>query len=228
MRDRFDSMAQHIANDDIMSEGNHKSLSQHSHSADNRSGRCQILNQCTFGQMSSQMSVVPSRQDRRSSRQSSSSDSDSDSDCSMRSASQSSAKKGGNASELQTLFNKMDLPGKQDSENPSGNSRLIGPLTDLERREKVRNYFVKKRCKHGQKKFSYTCRKQVADKRLRIKGRFVTKEQAFEILGLTQNELLDNEMIQQLLTQYADDPMQMNSLIESQKNGGQLIKVRNF
>jgi len=68
----------------------------------------------------------------------------------------------------------------------------------------------------------------VADKRLRIKGRFVTKEQAFEILGLTQNELLDNEMIQQLLTQYAEDPMQMNSLIESQKNGGQLIKVRNF
>jgi len=40
--------------------------------------------------------------------------------------------------------------------------------------------------------------------------------------------LLDNEMIQTLLTQYAEDPMQMNSLIESQKNGGQLIKVRNF
>jgi hypothetical protein len=40
----------------------------------------------------------------------------------------------------------------------------------------------------------------VADKRLRIKGRFVTKEQAFEILGLSQEELLDNDSIQQLLT----------------------------
>lgn len=62
---------------------------------------------------------------------------------------------------------------------------MIGPLTEMERRDKVRNYFVKKRGKHGLKKFSYKCRKQVADKRLRIKGRFVTKEQAFEILGLT-------------------------------------------
>lgn len=69
---------------------------------------------------------------------------------------------------------------------------MIGVLTEAERREKVRNYLTKKRCKQGMKKFSYKCRKQVADKRLRIKGRFVTKEQAFEILGLTQNELLDN------------------------------------
>ena len=62
---------------------------------------------------------------------------------------------------------------------------MIGPISELERREKVRNYFAKKRGKQGLKKFSYKCRKQVADKRLRIKGRFVTKEQAFEILGLT-------------------------------------------
>ena len=105
---------------------------------------------------------------------------------------------------------------------------MIGNLTEVERLDKVRNYYAKKHVKTGIKKFSYKCRRQVADKRLRIKGRFVTKEQAFEILGLTQNELLDNAMIQNLLTSYESDPIQMNSMIESQKNGGQLIKVRNF
>lgn len=105
---------------------------------------------------------------------------------------------------------------------------MIGNLTEVERLDKVRNYYAKKHVKSGIKKFSYKCRRQVADKRLRIKGRFVTKEQAFEILGLTQNELLDNAMIQNLLTSYEVDPIQMNSMIESQKNGGQLIKVRNF
>lgn len=55
----------------------------------------------------------------------------------------------------------------------------------------------------------------------------MTKEQAFEILGLSQEELLDNEMIQKLLTQHGEDPIKMNSLIEN-SNGGQTIKVRNF
>jgi hypothetical protein len=56
---------------------------------------------------------------------------------------------------------------------------MIGPLTEEQRRQKVLNYLDKKRRKADMKKFSYTCRKQVAEKRLRIKGRFVTKEQAF-------------------------------------------------
>lgn len=45
------------------------------------------------------------------------------------------------------------------------------------------------------KKFCYKCRKQVAEKRLRIKGRFVTRQQAFEILGITYDELKSNEII---------------------------------
>ena len=68
----------------------------------------------------------------------------------------------------------------------------------------------------------------MAEKRLRIKGRFVTKDQAFEILGLTQDQLLDNEKIQQLLTQHAEGPMQLNSIIENKSNAGEMIKVRNF
>lgn len=50
---------------------------------------------------------------------------------------------------------------------------------------KVLRYLAKKHNRMNAKKFSYKCRQQVAEKRLRIKGRFVTKEQAFVILGLT-------------------------------------------
>jgi hypothetical protein len=54
---------------------------------------------------------------------------------------------------------------------------MIGPLTQPERRAKVLKYFSKKYgTKDKTKKFHYSCRKKVADKRLRIKGRFVTQE----------------------------------------------------
>lgn len=70
--------------------------------------------------------------------------------------------------------------------------RYIGPISEKHRLEKVRKYLRKKHNKANTQKYCYTCRQQVAEKRLRIKGRFVTKEQAFEILGLTQDQLLDN------------------------------------
>lgn len=76
-------------------------------------------------------------------------------------------------------------------------SGMIGMLTKKERLFRVQRFLEKKRHFHEVKKqqIQYKCRKTVADKRLRIKGRFVTKEQAFEILGLTQQDLLDNEAI---------------------------------
>lgn len=73
--------------------------------------------------------------------------------------------------------------------------RYIGPLSEAERLRKVTNYLKKKYEKLFSKKHVYTCRKQVAEARLRIKGRFVTKEQAFKILGLTFDELMDNAKI---------------------------------
>ena len=73
--------------------------------------------------------------------------------------------------------------------------QYVGPLTVNQRLEKVRKYWRKKYNKANTSKYHYICRQQVAEKRLRIKGRFVTKEQACEILGLTQNDLLDNVKI---------------------------------
>lgn len=58
----------------------------------------------------------------------------------------------------------------------------------------------------------------------------MTREQAFEILGLSQEELVDNFQIQRLLTQHADssdNPMQLNSIITNQF-GTASIKVRNM
>lgn len=71
---------------------------------------------------------------------------------------------------------------------------------------------------------------------MRIKGRFVTRQQAFEILGITYDELKGNDIIQRLLESHAayidcgaaggfgngssiNHPMmmtlQLNSLVES-------------
>jgi hypothetical protein len=44
----------------------------------------------------------------------------------------------------------------------------------------------------------------VSRQRLRVRGRFVTKEQAFEMLGLSQDELINNNKLQEMLTAYAE------------------------
>jgi UTP-glucose-1-phosphate uridylyltransferase len=71
-----------------------------------------------------------------------------------------------------------------------------------QRHEKIVKYMMKKRMKGQGKKFTYECRKQVAEKRLRIKGRFVTKDQAFEILGLKKDDLRTTDCLQKLLEQH--------------------------
>ena len=65
----------------------------------------------------------------------------------------------------------------------------IGELTVEERKAKLAKYKEKRKHRSYVKRISYDCRKKVADKRLRIKGRFVTKEQAVAILG-KDHELL--------------------------------------
>ena len=78
-------------------------------------------------------------------------------------------------------------------------ARKIGTLTLEERRIKLEKYFEKRKKRTFNKRVNYDCRKQVADSRLRIKGRFVTKEQALGMLAemgiypdpekITQNEI---------------------------------------
>ena len=56
----------------------------------------------------------------------------------------------------------------------------------------------------------------------------MTKEQAFKILGLEQQELLDNQEIQELQTLCIGKRNRLNSVIKSDKKGGKTVKVHNL
>lgn len=92
-------------------------------------------------------------------------------------------------------------------------------LTEAERKEKIQKYLKKRENRIWRKKISYDCRKKVADKRLRIKGRFVTKQQAFALLGATPEELANNKLLQDLIT--SNDNC---SIVTSTQN----MKIRNI
>ena len=96
------------------------------------------------------------------------------------------------------------------------------------RKQQLRRYLKKKYSKdRPTSKFS-RMRKQVANKRLRVEGRFVTKQKAFELLGLTQEDLLGNETIQDLLNVWSSGHKSFNSVIQNDKKGGKIVRVRNF
>ena len=76
------------------------------------------------------------------------------------------------------------------------------------RRKKLMNFFNKKMRRYQESAQSkldrfYMIRKTVADKRLRVKGRFVTNEQALKLLGLTQEELQASSELQRLFNDQA-------------------------
>ena len=95
----------------------------------------------------------------------------------------------------------------------------IGSLSLSERKKKILHYLEKRKKRIWKKKISYDCRKKVADKRLRIKGRFVTREQAFSLLGTTAEDLANNELLKTLIK--SNDNC---SIVTSAQN----MKIRNI
>lgn len=59
----------------------------------------------------------------------------------------------------------------------------IGTISVEERRIKVQKFLEKRKKRNFCKKISYMCRKKVADQRVRVKGRFVSKVQASALLS---------------------------------------------
>lgn len=51
----------------------------------------------------------------------------------------------------------------------------------------MERYLKKRKNRNWNKKISYKCRKEVADSRLRVKGRFITRQQANRLLGINTN-----------------------------------------
>lgn len=80
--------------------------------------------------------------------------------------------------------------------------RYVGAITEEERLQRCMKYLKKKYSK--QERYVYRCRAKVADKRLRVKGRFVTKEQAYELLGLSQQDLRGHQQLQEMLNKLAE------------------------
>ena len=69
-------------------------------------------------------------------------------------------------------------------------------------------------------------RKKVADKRLRVKGRFVTNDQALKLLGLTNEELQGSQELQQFFNDQASVQFQLDSIFQAQN--GQRTHVKNL
>lgn len=77
--------------------------------------------------------------------------------------------------------------------------KTIGGLSFEKRRIKLLKYMDKKKKRDWKKKVNYDCRKKVADGRLRIKGKFVTYDQACEMLGMSSLDGLTCDDVKTML-----------------------------
>jgi hypothetical protein len=73
---------------------------------------------------------------------------------------------------------------------------------------------------------NYDCRKRVAEKRVRIKGRFVTKEQAFKLLGVDIDTLTTTQLKQLFAKQ--NEGKHCQAIVTDAEGQNNSFKIRNF
>lgn len=127
--------------------------------------------------------------------------------------------------QAELLKKSPNIPLDQESGRDGGKTAVLtrgeereSRVIDEARREKLRRYLEKRAKRCWKKRISYACRRQVAQKRLRIKGRFVTKEQAIATLGVSAVELSKNESLRTMVAS------KNCSIVASVKN----VKIRNI
>ena len=106
-----------------------------------------------------------------------------------------------------------------------GEYRKIGKLTVSERYQKVKKFKEKKQRRIWTKKIFYDCRKQVADKRLRIKGRFIRKEDQKKLLLQIFG---DGELFPQDVREFNSTLTQLMSEYQRQRMRDQRIETHDF
>ena len=93
-------------------------------------------------------------------------------------------------SEESSSSDKNSAPQLFSSMNESSHRNFVGPITKTDRITKVRKYLVKKTNKYNKqlsKGFSYTGKRATSYKKLRLNGRFLTKEEALKVCGLSND-----------------------------------------
>lgn len=76
-----------------------------------------------------------------------------------------------NPEHLCYFHSNLDMSHEKDEEN-----KMVGRLTLAQRKEKIKRYKEKKKNRLTNRKIRYTIRKANAQKKLRIKGRFVSEQ----------------------------------------------------
>lgn len=97
----------------------------------------------------------------------------------------------------------MRTPTKSSSTEVEGEASVL-PYFQETRHDKLRRYLQKRNSRNWCRKVSYDCRKKVADSRLRIKGRFITRAQAEFILGEPLINFTPDEIKLRLERHFAD------------------------
>jgi len=131
----------------------------------------------------------------------------------------------------QTLSEKAAI--KQEENIPSKLNTPAFPIQNTTklnfdlRKQKVARYLAKKRRRTWKKKVSYNCRREMASKRLRIKGRFVSTQQAVEHLGVDPEKIKSTDDLKNMIqskssqkTTKAAEKRQKKKLGKMQRNEG--------